>query len=69
MSTELNKQINGCYNITATRFAGSMGLMCQLTVGDGSNLMCVSLHKDQAIELCNSILRGMREFDDAVDVI
>lgn len=67
MSTELDSKRNGCYNITATRFAGRGGLMCQLTVGDGSQWMCIALHKDDVIEMCERIIEGMKEFDHASD--
>ena len=69
MSTELDNRTNGCYNIVATRFAGRgfHNLMCQLTVGDGETWICIALPKDEVVAMCENIIKGMKEFDNATD--
>ena len=63
MSTDIITKYNGCYNISATRFAGKTGLSCQLTIGDGSQWMCIALPKNDIIEMCENIIESMKEYD------
>jgi len=62
MSTEIDRKENQCYNISATRFYGQGGLSVQFTVGDGTQWMCVSLPKQDAIDFCCNIIKSMNEF-------
>lgn len=63
MSTHIVTKNSQAYSLEVTRSCGKDSLMAMFTVDNGSDYHCVALPAKEAIDLCEKVIKSMKEFD------